>query len=103
MAISESARADIHNVLSDVIGSDRAETLMSAIRLHDLDAIATKGDLAVLKGDLAVLKSDLAVLKAELTAELALEIDALRGTMTNWMFTQSLAIFAAIVGVAFLT
>lgn len=53
--------------------------------------------------EISQFSSQISLLKAELTAELALEIDALRGTMTDWMFTQSLAIFAAIVGVAFLT
>jgi hypothetical protein len=62
---------------------------MSVVPLHDLDEVATKRDLQVLK--------------AELRAEIALEIGSLRRTMTNWMLTQSVAIVAAIVGVAFLT
>lgn len=43
MGISEAARNDPYNGLRDVIAAERAETLMSAIPLHDLDEVATKG------------------------------------------------------------
>lgn len=89
MAISEAARSDLYTGLVEVLGPDRAQTLMSAIPLYDLDEVATKRDLQVLK--------------AELRAEISIEIGSLRKTMTNWMLTQSLAIIGAIVGVAFLT
>ncbi len=89
MAISEAARSDLYTGLVEVLGPDRAETLMSAIPLYDLDKVATKRDLQVLKG--------------ELRAEISIEIGSLRKTMTNWMLTQSVAIIGAIVGVAFLT
>lgn len=48
MAISEAARSDLYTGLVEVLGNDRAETLMSAIPLHDLDQVATKRDIAVL-------------------------------------------------------
>lgn len=89
VAISEAARSDLYTGLVEVLGPDRAETLMSAIPLYDLDEVATKRDLQVLKG--------------ELRAEISIEIGCLRKTMTNWMLTQSVAIIGAIVGVAFLT
>lgn len=89
MAISEAARSDLYTGLVEVLGPDRAETLMSAIPLYDLDKVATKRDLQVLKG--------------ELRAEISIEVGSLRKTMTNWMLTQSVAIIGAIVGVAFLT
>ena len=89
MAISEAARSDLYTGLVEVLGPERAETLMSAIPLYDLDEVATKRDLQVLK--------------AELRAEISIEIGSLRKTMTNWMLTQSVAIIGAIVGVAFLT
>ncbi len=89
MAISEADRSDLYSGLVELLGPERAETLMSAIPLRDLDEVATKRDLQVLK--------------AELRLEISAEIDSLRKTMTNWMLTQSLAIIGAIVGVAFLT
>ncbi len=100
MAISEAARSDLYTGLVEVLGPERAETLMSAIPLYDLDEVATKRDLLVLKGDLQVLKAEL---RAEFTAMLSAEVGGLRRTMTNWMLTQSVAIIGAIVGVAFLT
>jgi hypothetical protein len=93
VAISEAARSDLYIGLVEVLGPDRAETLMSAIPLYDLDEVATKRDLQVLKAEL----------RAEFTTLLSGEIGSLRKTMTNWMLTQSLAIIGAIVGVAFLT
>ena len=48
MAISEAAGSDLITGLRDVLGPERAETLMSAIPLQDLDEVATKRDLAVL-------------------------------------------------------
>jgi len=89
VAISEAARSDLYTGLVEVLGPERAETLMSAIPLYDLDEVATKRDLQLLK--------------AELRAEISIEIGSLRKTMTNWMLTQSVAIIGAIVGVAFLT
>lgn len=89
MAISEAARADLYTGLADVLVSDRAEILMSAIPLHDLDEVATKADLKVLS--------------AELRAEWSREIAELRKTMTTWLLTQSIAIIGAIVGVAYFT
>jgi hypothetical protein len=89
VAISEAARSDLYTGLVQVLGPKRAEILMSAIPLHDLDEVATKRDLQVLK--------------AELRTEISIEIGTLRKTMTNWMLTQSVAIIGAIVGVALLT
>lgn len=84
MAISEGARSDLYTGLRDVLGPDRAETLMSAIPLHDLDEIATKGDLAVLR--------------AELKADMA----ELQRTIIGWMVSLFVATVAALIGVALL-
>ena len=89
MAISEAARADLYTGLSEAIGSERAETLMSAIPLHDLEQVATKADLAVLA--------------AELRQEIADQIGALRTAMTNWMLTILVTVVAALIGVGLLT
>jgi hypothetical protein len=96
VAISQAARSDLYTGLVEVLGSRRAETLMSAIPLHDLDEVATKRDLQVFKAELRVEIS-------ELRLDLSSEIDSLRKTMTNWMLTQSVAIIGAIVGVALFT
>lgn len=95
MAISEAARSDLYTGLSEVIGPERAETLMSAIPLHQLDEVATKGDVRASAADL---KADIADLRSEMLGEIA----ALRGTMTNWMLTVLVTIVAAMVGISFL-
>lgn len=110
MSISEAARSDLYTGLSRVLGPDRAETLMSAIPLQDLDQVATKGDLAVLSADLrsdmadlrTELKTDIAELRAELRTELSTEIGGLRRSMTNWMLTLLVAIVGAMVSTAFI-
>jgi hypothetical protein len=120
MAISESARSDLYTGLRDVLGSDRADTLMSAIPLHDLDEVATKGDLAVLRTDMAEVRTEMAELRAELKtdmaesraelktdiaelrAEMINEIGALRKTMSNWMLTVLVTVVGAMAGIAFM-
>jgi hypothetical protein len=93
MAISEAARSDLYNGLRDVLGPERAETLMSAIPLYELDVVATKGDLAELRAELKV---EL----AELRVEVSNEIGALRKTMTHWMLTVLVTVVGAMVGIA---
>lgn len=111
MAISEAARSDLYNGLSPVLGPERAETLMSAIPLHDLDQVATKGDLAVLSAELRAeiadlrteLKTDIAELRTEVRSELSAEVGALRRSMTNWMLTLLVAIVGAMASISFIS
>ena len=95
MAISEAARSDLYTGLRDLLGPERAETLMTAIPLHDLDEVATKGDIAELR---AATKADI----ADLRAELKMDIGSLQKTMTNWMLTLLVAIIGAMASVGFL-
>jgi hypothetical protein len=99
MAISEAARADLYNGLTEAIGPQRAETLMSAIPLHDLDEVATKADLAILRAEL---KAELAELRSELRSQISGEVGSLRKSMTTWMLTILVAIIASLIGVGFL-
>lgn len=96
VAISEAARSDLYTGLSQVIGPERAETLMSALPLHDLDEVATKGDIAVLGAELrseiadlrTELKTDIAVLRTEMHEEIAslrTEMHAEIGSLRNDM------------------
>jgi hypothetical protein len=107
VAISEAARSDLYNGLSQMLGPERAETLMSAIPLHDLDEVATKGDLALLAADLrsemAGLRAELKTDIAELRADMITEIGALRSSMTNWMLTLLVTIVGAMAGISFLS
>jgi hypothetical protein len=66
MVSSESARADLYTGLSEVLGPDRAETLMAQLPRFDPAEVATQSDMAVLRSDTAALRSDFAVLRADL-------------------------------------
>lgn len=103
-SISEAARSDLYTGLSELLGQERAEILMSAISLRDFDQVANKGDLfesrAALERDISGLRAEL---KGEISgrrADMATEIGALRKTMTNWMLTVLVAVIGAIARVA---
>jgi membrane-bound lytic murein transglycosylase MltF len=49
MAVSESARNDLYNGLRELLGTDRAETLMTFVSAFDPSEIATKSDIARLE------------------------------------------------------
>ena len=66
MLSSEMKRLLLHERLLELLGDERARTLMENLPPINWDDFATKADLAVLKADLAVLKTDLAVLKTDL-------------------------------------
>ena len=67
MPISEAARHDLYNGLSDLLGPDRAETLMTHLPRYDPAEVATKSDLAELKTDLG---ADIAGLESSMTIRL---------------------------------
>lgn len=114
MPISEAARSDLYTGLSEVLGPERAETLMSAIPRYDLDEVATKGDIAsshaVLKGDIAEMRAELSgdigdlrvELKGdigELRAELKGDIGELRAEFKSDFFRLTLVLLAGFLGV----
>lgn len=99
MAISEAARSDLHSGLRDVLGPERTETLMSAIAWHEIDEVATKGDL---QRAVAEVRTEMAQLRGELKTDIASLETTLVKTMTNWMVTILVAVIGSIVGVAFL-
>lgn len=107
MAISEPARSDLHTGLSQLLGPERAETLMRATPLHDLDQVATKGDVSIMASDLrsemADIRSELKTDIADLRAEMHAEVGALRRSMAGWMLTVLVAIVGAMVSIGFLT
>lgn len=105
MAISEAARSDLYTGLRDVIGPERAETLMSAIPLYDLDQVATKGDVQLtateLRAQMAELRAQLREEMAGLRTEVLDEIGALRRSMTTWMLTLLVAVIGAMASIGF--
>lgn len=69
---------------------------MSGVSLHDLDQVATKGDLEI---GLAGLRAEIAELRSEMHAD----IGALRRTTSNWMLTLLVTIVGSMIGVGLLT
>jgi hypothetical protein len=65
MPISEAARNDLYTGLTEVLGQARTETLMSVIRLNDLDEVASKSDIAFLRSELDGLRSEFDGLRSE--------------------------------------
>jgi hypothetical protein len=47
VAISEAARLDLYNGLAELLGPDRAETLMAALPIFEISDLVTKTDLAL--------------------------------------------------------
>ncbi len=80
MAISEAARHDLYTGLRDVIGPERAETLMSAIPLHDLDEVVTKADL---RAEAAGMRAEIAELRSGLRSEIAETRNGLRAEIAE--------------------
>ena len=71
MLSSEMDRLLLHERLVELLGDERARTLMENLPPSNWDEIATKADLAVLKADLAVLKADLAAVKTDMDVRFA--------------------------------
>jgi ribosomal protein L29 len=77
-AVSEGARNDLYNGLSEVLGRERAETLMSYLPRYDPEAVATHSDIDELRREIAELRTELKGEIAELRTELKGEIAELR-------------------------
>ncbi|MFP3881790.1 MAG: hypothetical protein ACLFWH_05675 [Actinomycetota bacterium] len=67
--MSEAARNDLYNGLSELLGPERAETLMSYLPRYDPDGVATRSDVDSLRSEMvdmrSELKSDIASLRSE--------------------------------------
>ena len=59
MPISEASRHDLYNGLAELLGSERAETLMTHLPRYDPVDVATKTDIVGLRTDAIDLESRL--------------------------------------------
>jgi hypothetical protein len=67
VTVSESARHDLYNGLTELLGPQRAETLMTALPAYDTSDLVTRSDLASFVAELrAEFKSDLAAVNARI-------------------------------------
>ena len=85
--MSEAARADLYNGLTETLGPARAGTLMSMLPAYDYDQLVTK--------------TDLKVFKAELKAELGEEISAMGASLNariDRLFYLLVLVMVAVLG-----
>lgn len=66
MQISEAARADLYHGLVELLGEDRAETLMTHLPRYEPADLATKSDIIELKSEIGELKVGLAAVNTRL-------------------------------------
>lgn len=100
MAISEAARHDLYTGLRDVIGPERAETLMSAIPLHDLDEVVTKADL---RAEIAELRTEMRTGFANLDAKIEAQQAAMYRHLNRFLAAVLVSIVGAVLGVGILS
>lgn len=81
MADSEAARNDLYNGLVDVLGTQRAETLMAALPGYDISELATKNDLGVLGARLDAVETSLMARVDGLEVGLGARMDGLEARM----------------------
>jgi len=85
--IDERTRHELYLSIEDLIGAEKAETLMSMLPPVGWADVATKHDLAVLRSDLG---ADLAVLRSDFRADLN---EGLRNQMRVLIFSLLGALF----------
>ena len=66
MQISEAARADLYHGLVELLGEDRAETLMTHLPRYEPADVATKSDITELKSEIGELNVGLAAVNTRL-------------------------------------
>lgn len=92
----EAARLDLYNGLSDLLGPERADTLMTYLPSFQPDEIATRSDLGALRDEVSEFRADL---KAGLTA-LNLRMDRLFLTLVAGLLTVVAAMAGILLSVA---
>lgn len=81
--MSEAARNDLYNGLSELLGPDRAETLMSYLPRYDPDDVATRSDVDSIRTDIADLRSELTGDITSVRSELKGDIAELRSEVRS--------------------
>ena len=111
MTIDERLRLNIHNKLTELLGSEEADALMSRMIPVPWHDVATKHDLRLMRSDLDVLRAELRVDMAELRTEFRTEMAELRTDLraeihdaivgqTRWVTGYVTALSVVILAVA---
>ena len=95
---SEADRLNLYNGLNELLGPERAETLMPGLSTIDISQLATKADLALLAARIDALEARMTSLEAAMVG-LGLRLDKMFQTLVAGLFVIVAAIVAAMVGV----
>lgn len=100
LTIDERLRLNIHNKLTELLGSEEADALMSRMIPVPWHDVATKDDLQLMRSDLDVLRAEFRAEMAELRTDLRAEIhDAIVG-QTRWVTGYITALSIVMLAVA---
>lgn len=100
MTIDERLRLNIHNKLTELLGTEEADALIAHIMPVPWQHVATKDDLRLLRSDLTVLRAEMRAEMAELRTDLRAEIhDAIVG-QTRWVTGYITALSVVMLAVA---
>ncbi len=81
--MSEAARNDLYNGFSELLGPERAETLMSYLPRYDPDDVATRSDVDSIRTEISDLRSELKDDIADLRSEVRSDIGAVKADVTS--------------------
>jgi hypothetical protein len=95
MTSPEAARHDLYTVLIEVLGPERAETLMAVLPAYDISQLVTKEEF---RAGLAELRAEF---KCDLQQGLASVNQRIDRLFLAWLAGQAVTL-AAIIGLAFL-
>lgn len=96
MTTPEAARLDLYNGLSDLLGPERAETLMTYLPGYQPDKVATRSDLDTLRDEMNGFRAEM---MTGLTA-LNLRMDRLFLTLAAGLLTMVAAMAGILLSVA---
>lgn len=80
---AESRRHDLYNGLTELLGVDRADTLMAHLPTHQFDDLATRGDFDRLSDRIDNVESGLTIRIDNVERSLTKRIDRLESDLTN--------------------
>ena len=78
---TEAAWNDLYNGVTELLGPERAETLMSHLFRYDPSQIAMKTDIARIESAIDALRGDIASLKTNLIGGLVVIVAAMLGIL----------------------
>ena len=66
MTVPEARRHDLYNALEEVLGTDRADTLMAHLPTTEAAALATRGDFEEIRAEVKGIRAEIQVINQRL-------------------------------------